>query len=70
MVDNKSKSEYEILKEKFKFVWDKQHDQDLNSNAENWEEKFAKNYYDKLFKEFCIGDLSQYKKGRKVYNEF
>jgi protein FRA10AC1 len=55
----KSKSQLDILKENFKFIWDK------NDKPENtWEEQFAKNYYDKLFKEYCIADLTKYKEGK------
>jgi protein FRA10AC1 len=53
------KSEFEILKENFKFIWDAN-----EKPPETWEENFAKNYYDKLYKEYCIADLSQYKDGR------
>ncbi len=53
------KSDYEILKENFKFIWD------VNEKCETtWEESFAKSYYDKLYKEYCISDLSLYKEGK------
>ena len=53
------KSDLQILKENFKFIWD------INEKpAESWEETFAKNYYDKLYKEYCISDLSLYKEGK------
>jgi protein FRA10AC1 len=53
------KTDYQILKENFKFIWDK------NENPENkWEEIFAKRYYDKLYKEYCIADLTKCKEGK------
>lgn len=30
----------------------------------SWEARIAKKYYDKLFKEYCIADLSRYKEGK------
>ena len=53
------KTDYEILKENFKFIWDKN-----EKPSDSWEESFAKNYYDKLYKEYCIADLSLYKEGK------
>jgi protein FRA10AC1 len=66
MLNEKSgfKTDYQILKENFKFIWDK------NKNPiDNWEENFAKRYYDKLYKEYCIAELSRYKEGKymKIY---
>mgnify|MGYP003692569863 FL=1 len=29
-----------------------------------WETRMAVKYYDKLFKEYCIADMSHYKSGR------
>ncbi|KAK4381047.1 protein FRA10AC1 [Sesamum angolense] len=30
----------------------------------SWEQRLVKRYYDKLFKEYCIADMSQYKTGK------
>ncbi|KAF8403814.1 hypothetical protein HHK36_011920 [Tetracentron sinense] len=30
----------------------------------SWEQRLVKRYYDKLFKEYCIADMSQYKSGK------
>ena len=55
------KSDYQIIKENFKFIWDA----NSNVNSElSFEESFAKKYYDKLYKEYCISDLSLYKEGK------
>lgn len=48
----KDKSDLDVIKENHKFLWDKE--------PELWEERLAKKYYDKLFKEYCICDLSRY----------
>ena len=29
-----------------------------------WRKRMARKYYDKLFKEFCVADLSLYKEGK------
>lgn len=55
---NNFKTDYDILKENFKFIWEDE------SKVANKNEKFAKEYYDKLYKEYCIADLSQYKSGK------
>jgi protein FRA10AC1 len=34
---------------------------------ESWETKLAKKYYDKLFKEYCICDLSRYKENKVMF---
>ena len=36
------------------------------------EKRLAKKYYDKLFKEYCISDLSRYKENKvnKSYNNY
>ncbi|KAM2065598.1 hypothetical protein ACFX16_028848 [Malus domestica] len=30
----------------------------------SWEQRLVKRYYDKLFKEYCIADMSHYKSGK------
>lgn len=41
---------------------------------ESREKKLAKKYYDKLFKEYCIADLSRYKENKvclpNIYRKF
>ncbi|KAF8822314.1 putative Protein FRA10AC1-like protein [Cardiosporidium cionae] len=52
------KSDYEILQE---------HHQFLRPEAEKdtrWETEMARRYYDKLYKEYVISDLSHYKSGK------
>ena len=55
---SKDKTDVDVLKKHHKFLWE-------DNEPSSWEEIFAKKYYDKLFKEYCIGDLSFYK-GNKV----
>ncbi|VDO35317.1 unnamed protein product [Brugia timori] len=59
---SRDRTDYDVLKDNHRFLWD---DDELMKAAEkSWEARLAKRYYDKLFKEYCIADLSQYKKNR------
>ncbi|XP_069756660.1 protein FRA10AC1 isoform X2 [Narcine bancroftii] len=50
------KTDLDVIKENHRFLWTEDDEADMN-----WEKALAKKYYDKLFKEYCIADLSQYK---------
>lgn len=52
---SKDRTDYHVIKDNHKFLWTD------NDKPESWEEEFAKKYYEKLFKEYCIADLSFYK---------
>lgn len=49
------KSDHDIIRENHKFLWDE------DDEANTWGEQLAKTYYDRLFKEYCLCDLSRYK---------
>ncbi|XP_015927252.2 protein FRA10AC1 homolog [Parasteatoda tepidariorum] len=49
------KTDHDIIRENHKFLWEEDDD------AATWGEKLAKKYYDRLFKEYCLCDLSRYK---------
>ncbi|XP_012525810.1 protein FRA10AC1 [Monomorium pharaonis] len=53
---SRDKTDYDVIRENHKFLWDK--DKDV---PDTWGAKLAKKYYDKLFKEYCICDLTYYK---------
>lgn len=57
---SKDKTDFDVIRENHRFLWD-------DDDADTWEKQFAKRYYDKLFKEYCIADLSRYKEN-KVFN--
>ncbi|EGC39684.1 hypothetical protein DICPUDRAFT_74743 [Dictyostelium purpureum] len=58
------KSDYDILKENHQFLRDQDNDTDDSGVEElTWEERLAKKYYDRLYKEYAIIDLSHYKSG-------
>jgi len=52
------RNDYTILREQHKFLWEGSDD------AGSWEQRLAKAYYDKLFKEYAISDLSHYKENK------
>eukprot|EP01025_Chloroclados_australasicus_P007157 TRINITY_DN12283_c0_g3_i1.p1 TRINITY_DN12283_c0_g3~~TRINITY_DN12283_c0_g3_i1.p1 ORF type:complete len:301 (+),score=29.98 TRINITY_DN12283_c0_g3_i1:59-961(+) len=55
----KIKTDFEVMKEYHRFIRSEEDD------AENcWQARLAKKYYDRLFKEYCIADLSQYKQAK------
>lgn len=44
-----------MIRSNHRFLWDD------DTEPEDWENRLAKKYYSKLFKEYCICDLSHYK---------
>lgn len=56
---SKDKTDIDVIRENHKFLWD-----DDDDTIDSWEKQLAKRYYDKLFKEYCIGDLSRYKENK------
>ncbi|KAL6073099.1 FRA10A associated CGG repeat 1 [Balamuthia mandrillaris] len=58
-----ARTESQILKEQYRFLRTEEDDQAENA-LEAWEKKLAKKYYDKLFKEYCIVDLTRYREGK------
>ena len=53
------KTDYDILQENHKFIREPEDD-----DMSNWEVRMAVKYYSKLFKEYCIADMSRYKTGQ------
>ncbi|XP_072749380.1 protein FRA10AC1 homolog [Anoplolepis gracilipes] len=53
---SRDKTDYDIIRENHKFLWDQEKD-----IPDTWGAKLAKKYYDKLFKEYCICNLTYYK---------
>ncbi|XP_006663072.1 protein FRA10AC1 [Oryza brachyantha] len=53
------KTDKDTLREGYRFIFSEEDDMDST-----WEKRLVKRYYDKLFKEYCIADMSQYKKGK------
>ncbi|XP_055332857.1 protein FRA10AC1-like [Paramacrobiotus metropolitanus] len=53
---SRDRTDKDVIRENHKFLWDEENEDELS-----WEQKLAKKYYDKLFKEYCIADLHHYK---------
>ncbi|KAK4591900.1 hypothetical protein RGQ29_016387 [Quercus rubra] len=53
------KTDRDTLREGYRFIRTEEDDMDPS-----WEQRLVKRYYDKLFKEYCIADMSQYKTGK------
>ncbi|NXF99388.1 F10C1 protein, partial [Sakesphorus luctuosus] len=53
------KTDLDVIRENHRFLWREEDEADMN-----WEKRLAKKYYDKLFKEYCIADLSRYKENK------
>ncbi|GLU00279.1 hypothetical protein SLE2022_176570 [Rubroshorea leprosula] len=53
------KTDQDTLREGYRFIRSEEDDQNPS-----WEQRLVKRYYDKLFKEYCIADMSQYKSGK------
>uniref|UniRef100_A0A453L624 Protein FRA10AC1 n=1 Tax=Aegilops tauschii subsp. strangulata TaxID=200361 RepID=A0A453L624_AEGTS len=51
------KTDKDTLREGYRFILSEEDDMDST-----WEKRLVKRYYDKLFKEYCIADMTQYKK--------
>eukprot|EP00092_Neocalanus_flemingeri_P001753 GFUD01001871.1.p2 GENE.GFUD01001871.1~~GFUD01001871.1.p2 ORF type:complete len:207 (-),score=74.18 GFUD01001871.1:1550-2170(-) len=57
--DNRNdKRDIDVIKDHHRFLWNE------TEVEESWEVQLAKRYYDKLFKEYCIIDLSRYKENQ------
>ncbi len=52
------RNDFTVLAEEHKFLWEP------GEGTETWEKRLAKAYYDKLFKEYAITDLSRYKENK------
>lgn len=52
------KTDADVLREHHRFLWDE------HETAGTWEQQLARKYYDKLFKEYCLCDLSRYKENK------
>ncbi|XP_053671182.1 protein FRA10AC1 [Anopheles nili] len=54
---SRDKTDHDVVRENHRFLW-------ANETVDSWEKQLAKKYYDKLFKEYCIADLSRYKENK------
>ncbi|XP_056164621.1 uncharacterized protein LOC115691719 isoform X1 [Syzygium oleosum] len=53
------KTDQDTLREGYRFIRTEEDDMDSS-----WEQRLVKRYYAKLFKEYCIADMTKYKSGK------
>ncbi|KAL2613765.1 hypothetical protein R1flu_025457 [Riccia fluitans] len=53
------KTDLDTLRETYRFIRTEEDD-----SERTWEQRLAKRYYEKLFKEYCIADMSRYKESK------
>lgn len=53
---SRDRTDFDVIRENHQFLWDESDDEE----PPTWEKQLAKRYYDKLFKEYCICDLTYY----------
>ena len=58
---SKDKTDLDVIRENQKFIWED------DDKVDTWEKRLAKKYYDKLFKEYCICDLTLFKQNKVAY---
>ncbi|XP_071483360.1 protein FRA10AC1-like [Diadema antillarum] len=56
---SKDKTDLDVIRENHRFLWTEDDEQESS-----WGRRLAKKYWDKLFKEYCIADLSRYKENK------
>ncbi|KER28127.1 hypothetical protein T265_13643, partial [Opisthorchis viverrini] len=56
--DTTDRRDIDVIREHGRFLWS---DKD---EPKNWSERLAKRYWDKLFKEYCLVDLSRFKENK------
>lgn len=54
---SRDRTDFDVIRENHQFLWE----EDDDDQVDTWERQLAKRYYDKLFKEYCICDLTYYK---------
>ncbi|XP_017068134.1 protein FRA10AC1 [Drosophila eugracilis] len=55
------KRDIDVIRENHRFLWE---DDEVETDSLSWEQRLALRYYNKLFKEYCIADLSRYKENK------
>jgi len=63
----KFKRDIDIVKENHRFLWEDDEGEEINEKELKWEQRVAKKYWDKLFTEYAICDLTYFKKNRIAF---
>ena len=63
---SQDKRDIDVIRDNHQFLWDDDDDDDDDDggSTRSWERNLAKKYWDKLYKEYCICDLSRYKENK------
>ena len=56
------KCDNDVLRENHEFIRDDE--KDSRNLSSSWEIRMARNYYNQLYKEYALGDLTRYKEGK------
>ena len=56
LCSSRDRRDIDVIRDNHKFLWKNE-----SEDSFSWEQKLAKRYWDKLFREYCVTDLSQYK---------
>ncbi|CAL8069100.1 unnamed protein product [Calicophoron daubneyi] len=56
--ESKDRRDIDVIREHGRFLWSEK------DEPNSWSERLAKRYWDKLFKEYCLVDLSRYKENK------
>jgi len=55
---SRDRTDMDVVRENHRFIWS---EEDGNEDSLTWEQRLAKKYWQKLYHEYCITDLSLYK---------
>lgn len=64
---SKWKRDIDLVRENHRFLWEDDEGEEIEKKDLEWEQRIAKKYWDKLFKEYAICDLTFYKKNRIAF---
>lgn len=60
---NKRQTDIDVIRDNHRFLWPED-EASGHSEDDDWKIRLARRYYDKLFKEYCIADLTRYKENK------
>ena len=63
---SKYKRDIDVVRENHRFLWEDEEGEEIDHKELKWEQRIAKKYWEKLFKEYAITDLTQYKSKKKL----
>lgn len=58
---SRDRTDWDVLRQHHRFLWTPSDLAEDTDSALSWQKRLAKRYYDKLFKEYCVCDLTYYK---------